>query len=99
LSDGVVVLAPGGREELVVHADVTLRADLSDEEIDAYVASGDAAGCAGGYRAEGPGALLIDHIDGDSFTVVGLPLYAVLSALRRLGWRPRPARHISTSPP
>jgi septum formation protein len=99
LSDGVVIIGPGGREEFVVHANVTLRADLSDQEIIQYVESGDADGCAGGYRAEGPGAWLVDHIDGDSFTVVGLPLYDVLRALRRLGWQAPPPRHMSASLP
>ncbi len=97
LSDGVVILAPHGREEFVVHADVTLRADLTDQELDDYVDSGDALGCAGGYRAEGPGAWLVERIVGDGFTVVGLPLYDVLAALRRLGWQRGGPRHIKAA--
>lgn len=99
LTDGVALVGPGWREEWTVFADVTLRDDLTDAEINAYVDSGDAAGCAGGYRAEGPGAWLVDRIDGDSFTVVGLPIYHVLRALRRRGWPMPSARLISPALP
>ena len=88
LTDGVVILAPTARVEFCVTAHVTLRGDVSDEEIAAYVATGDARGCAGGYRVEGPGAWLVERVEGDWFTVVGLPMYAVLGALRSLGWPP-----------
>lgn len=93
LTDGVSVVAPHGRRDFAVHARVALRADLHDAELDAYVASGDATGCAGGYRAEGPGAWLVDHVDGDWFTVVGLPMYRLLGELRSLGWQPTASRH------
>ena len=99
LTDGVVILGPGGADELVVFADVTLRADLTDDEIERYVASGDAEGCAGGYRAEGPGAWLVDRIVGDGFTVVGLPLYEVLRTLRLRGWRRGGSRLMSAALP
>ena len=95
LSDGVSVVAPHARFDEVVSVRVTLRADLSDEEIEAYVASGDARGCAGGYRAEGRGAWLIERIDGDAFAVMGLPIYSVLTTLRALGWRCLAPRHTS----
>lgn len=39
----------------------------------------------GGYQLEGPGAQLFDRIDGDHFTILGLPLLAVLASLRELG--------------
>jgi septum formation protein len=38
----------------------------------------------GGYQIEGPGAQLFASIDGDHFTILGLPLFAVLAALRDL---------------
>lgn len=99
LTDGVVIVAPHARAEFCVTAHVTLRADVSDAELEAYVASGDAQGCAGGYRVEGPGAWLVDRVEGDWFTVVGLPIYAVLGALRTLGWPSGAARHTSGSLP
>lgn len=38
----------------------------------------------GAYQIEGPGAQLFDRIEGDHFTILGLPLLAVLAALREL---------------
>ncbi len=99
LTDGVVIVAPHARVAFLVTAYVTLRADVSDAEIAAYVASEDASGCAGGYRVEGPGAWLVDHVDGDWFTVVGLPIYRVLGELRALGWTPAYARLTSATLP
>ncbi len=99
LVDGVSIVAPHARFDSVVTVRVTLRADLSDDEIDAYVASGDARGCAGGYRVEGPGAWLIAEIEGDWFAVVGLPIFHVLTTLRALGWRPAASQHRSAALP
>ena len=39
----------------------------------------------GGYRYEGRGAQLFDHVEGDAFTILGLPLLPVLAALRAQG--------------
>lgn len=39
----------------------------------------------GAYQIEGQGIQLFEKIDGDHFTIVGLPLLAVLAELRRLG--------------
>ena len=46
------------------------------------------AGCVGCYRIEGPGAQLFTKIDGSQFTVLGLPLLAVLDHLRIRGILP-----------
>jgi|SRR5579862_3089185 len=61
---------------------------FSDEFLDHYL---DAAGSAatesvGGYQIEGLGIQLFERIDGDYFTVLGLPLLQVLDFLRRQGW-------------
>ena len=70
--------------DFVEHTQIHFRADVTDAEIDAYVASEDGSGCAGGYRAEGPGAWLIARADGDWSNVIGLPVFAVLERLRLL---------------
>jgi septum formation protein len=61
--------------------------DFSDAFLDAYVASEGRAllTCVGCYRIEGLGAQLFSRIEGDYFTIQGLPLLVVLEALREIG--------------
>jgi septum formation protein len=61
--------------------------DFSDDFLDAYLAAeGDALlACVGSYRLEGLGAQLFEAVEGDYFTVLGLPLWPVLAELRRAG--------------
>jgi septum formation protein len=61
--------------------------DFSDEFLEAYLlAEGEALlGAVGCYRLEGLGAQLFDEVDGDYFTVLGMPLWLVLEELRRVG--------------
>jgi septum formation protein len=61
--------------------------DVSDDFLDGYlVGEGEeilkGVGC---YRLEGRGAQLFDRIEGDYFTVLGLPLLPLLGALRQQG--------------
>ena len=46
---------------------------LSPEEIDAYVATGEWEGRAGGYAIQSRGAALVERVEGDYLNVVGLP--------------------------
>ncbi|CCK71760.1 nucleotide diphosphatase KNAG_0H03460 [Huiozyma naganishii CBS 8797] len=52
--------------------------------IEAYVSSGDGLQVAGGFKIQGPGGVLIKRINGDYYTVVGLPLNATFRALLAL---------------
>jgi septum formation protein len=65
-------------------------ADLDDETIGAYAASGDGLDKAGAYGIQGFAATLVEQIDGDYFTVVGFPLAAFAQALPRIGYRLHP---------
>jgi septum formation protein len=72
--------------EHVQVARLTMR-PLSEAFLDAYL---DAAGSAvtasvGAYQVEGLGIQLFEHIEGDYFTVLGLPLISALDFLRRRG--------------
>lgn len=58
---------------------------LSQREIDAYVASGEPMDKAGAYAIQGLGSIIIKKIDGDYFNVIGLPLNALTSVLRKFG--------------
>ncbi len=67
-------------------ATMTMR-ELSAIEIDRYIATaGDAAlSSVGAYQVEGPGIQLFERIDGDYFTILGLPLLPLLAFLREEG--------------
>ena len=60
--------------------------ELRADEIADYVATGEPFDKAGGYGIQGRAASLVEAIDGDFYTVVGLPLARVIRALRGLGF-------------
>lgn len=63
-------------------------ADLSDDEIDAYVATGEPLGVAGAFTIDGLGGAFVSAIEGDHHNVVGLslPLLRELLAELGVGW-------------
>lgn len=63
---------------------------LSPEFISEYVASNwdEVQHCVGGYQLEGPGAQLFSRVQGDYFSVLGLPLMEILGYLRTRGALP-----------
>ena len=87
LTTGVALVEQGGEECFSVTTAVRFRSELTDDELRAYIATGEAAGCAGGYMMEKRGAWLIEAVEGDWWNVVGLPVPAVIGALRARGWR------------
>src|SRR5262249_32532486 len=83
-----VAVALDGRV-LFSHVDtarLTMRS-LSDRFLEAYLdtAGGSVTKSVGGYQLEGLGSHLFEKIEGDYFTILGLPLFALLSFLRREG--------------
>lgn len=60
-------------------------ADLSDEEIDAYVATGEPLGVAGGFTIDGRGGPFVESLEGDPHAVVGLSLPLLRRLLADIG--------------
>jgi len=60
---------------------------FTKKEIDRQVKTGEALEGAGGYMIQKGGAALIKKIDGDYTNIIGLPLAAVLSELKKMGVR------------
>ena len=81
------VVCPGGKlHEKLVDTEVAFR-DLSDEEIERYLAREPALDCAGSAKCEGLGIALLDRLTGDDPTaLVGLPLVALAAILRAEGF-------------
>ena len=61
--------------------------ELSEQFIEQYLDAEwpEIGYCAGAFRIEAMGPQLFERIDGDQFTVLGMPLLGVLGALRDLG--------------
>ncbi|MBQ3842305.1 MAG: septum formation inhibitor Maf [Ruminiclostridium sp.] len=59
--------------------------ELTEREIDAYVASGEPFDKAGGYGIQDTGALLVSGIDGDYYNVMGLPVGRLYRELLKAG--------------
>ena len=58
---------------------------LSDRTIASYVSTGEPMDKAGSYGIQGYGATLVERIDGDFFSVMGLPIARLVAMLRELG--------------
>jgi septum formation protein len=63
-----------GRQAEGVGATVVHFADISDEEIEAYVATDEPLNVAGAFTLDGRGAAFVDRIEGDPGNVIGLSL-------------------------
>ena len=59
---------------------------LSDVELNAYLASGDWQGKAGGYSIQGPAGAFIPWISGSHSAIMGLPLAETAQLLTAAGW-------------
>ncbi|MCB2170955.1 MAG: septum formation protein Maf [Deltaproteobacteria bacterium] len=83
---GFCILTPSG---IVAHVEtvstsVTVK-ELGGDERKAYVDTGEPFGKAGGYAIQGIGSFMVESISGSYTNVVGLPLCAVIKALRKAG--------------
>lgn len=78
--DGAVVWRFADQAQMIMR-------DFSGDFLDAYLAAEGQAllSSVGCYRLEGLGAQLFDRVQGDYFTVLGMPLWPLLEELRRQG--------------
>ncbi|HTW33861.1 MAG TPA: Maf family protein [Rhizomicrobium sp.] len=88
---GAVVLAKDGAVvwRHVARAELTLR-HFGETFLDGYLERNgeEILSSVGGYLLEGEGVQLFSHIDGDYFTILGLPMLPLLNALREFGALP-----------
>ena len=64
---------------------VTMRV-IPPDEIEAYLATGEPAGKAGGYAIQGRAAVFVERLEGSYSAVMGLPLYETDQVFREFGW-------------
>lgn len=83
---GVAVIRDGRLSVRVNETRVSFK-PLSDDEIAAYVATGDWRGKAGGYGIQGPAGAFVQRIIGSHPSVMGLPVYEAVQLLTGVGWR------------
>jgi septum formation protein len=69
----------------VAEASVTFADDVTDAEIEAYVASGEPLHVAGAFTVDSLGGAFITRVDGDPSTVVGMSVSTVRRLVRELG--------------
>jgi septum formation protein len=62
---------------------------LRDDEIEAYIATGEPMDKAGAYGIQGFGATIVERVEGDYFAVMGLPLARLVGLMRDVGVRYR----------
>lgn len=65
-----------------VSTEVVFR-ELDDEKIERYISTGECMDKAGSYGIQGLGAMLVSHIVGDYFNVVGLPVSELANVLEK----------------
>jgi septum formation protein len=84
---GVAVQGPDGRVASRLSETRLRWKRLTSREIDAFIATGEWQGVAGGYRIQGRAAAFTLELQGSYTGVVGLPLYETLALLEGLGYR------------
>lgn len=78
---GVALVSEGETFTFYERTEVTFW-KLSEEEIQAYVETGEPLDKAGSYGIQGKGATLVKKINGDYYSVVGLPVARIVRELR-----------------
>jgi septum formation protein len=83
----VTLAAPDGIVRHRLSTSIVTFKRLSEEEVAAYLASGEWRGKAGGYAIQGRAEALIRALSGSHSGVVGLPLFETRALLRAAGYR------------
>ena len=83
---GVALRQPDGRIGTRLVTTILAFQRLTDQQIAAYVESGEWQGKAGGYAIQGAAEMFVRFLSGSHSNVVGLPLFETAQLLRGCGW-------------
>jgi len=81
----VAIAGPDGKERVAVERTFVRMRNASRESLIEYILTGEPVDKAGAYSLQGEGRKLIESIEGDYLSAVGLPLGAVADLLRGIG--------------
>ncbi len=80
---GISVMLNGNEIKLTDTSKVFFR-KIDEDELDAYIASNEPFDKAGAYGIQGKAGAFVERIEGDFFSIMGLPVCAVTKALKQL---------------
>ncbi|MFN9718549.1 MAG: Maf family protein [Planctomycetota bacterium] len=83
---GLMVSHGDSMIETIVRSQVTF-GKVTDEMLEAYIATGESTGKAGGYGIQGHAAAFVTSVNGSLTNIIGLPVLEVADSLRTLGWK------------
>lgn len=69
-----VALLLGERTDIQSCTTKVTFASMDEEEIDWYVSTGEPLDKAGAYGVQGPGGVFVEHVEGNYFNIIGMPL-------------------------
>ena len=81
-----ICLRADGTEYQAIDTTAVYFRPATEAMIRAYVATGEPLDKAGAYGIQGYGAALVERVEGDFFSVMGLPLRLVLDLMAKAGW-------------
>lgn len=92
---GLALVDAGANRRLLAHDATAVRmGPMSDADIRAYVASGEAMGKAGAYALQETGDRFVERIEGSFTNVVGLPMELLERMLKATGYDPKEFRDV-----
>ena len=86
---GLCIYDSASKEERITHHRSLIKmAEISEDEIDGYVATGEPMDKAGAFGIQGLGSVFIERIEGSYSSIVGLPIHEIYKILKEMGqWR------------
>ncbi len=90
---GGICVTDGKRTETSSVSTLVRFKDLTEEEIDSYVASGEPFGKAGAYAIQERGSLFVESVTGDYANIVGISVFELRRMLMKFGYDPAVHSH------
>ena len=87
LMTGYALLAPGKEPLVRYRITKVFFANITDQEIEAYVNTGEPMNCAGAFATDGKGSMFVEKIEGCHTNVVGLSIPLLRQMMAELGYR------------